>query len=178
MEERGFTDWVGALARDHSRRLAGVAAREGLSSTDAIDAVQEAFHTFLSMPQARDLVGAVDDTSKMLAVIVRNAARNMRRRHHRSVPHEDIDELALAEPSASADVLIERAEERVALLGCIHALGRVQRAVVTLRMLEELANDEVATQLSMTPNHIAVLLRRAKATLMQCLVHDPELGTR
>jgi RNA polymerase sigma-70 factor, ECF subfamily len=44
--------WVSDLARAHTRRLVAVARREGLGPEDALDAVQEAFYTFLVLPQA------------------------------------------------------------------------------------------------------------------------------
>jgi RNA polymerase sigma-70 factor (ECF subfamily) len=59
-QERTFTGWVSALAREHTHALARVARGEGLVSADALDAVQEAFETFLRLPQARSIVGAPD----------------------------------------------------------------------------------------------------------------------
>ena len=53
--ERGFVDWVSQLARTYSRALTSIAQSEGLSADDAVDAVQEAFHTFLALKQARAL---------------------------------------------------------------------------------------------------------------------------
>lgn len=79
-----FTRWVEELARSHTRSLALFAAREGLGADDALDAVQEAFATFLRLPQARGLSQHRDDAFALLAVIVRNAARNIRRREHSS----------------------------------------------------------------------------------------------
>ena len=58
----------------------------------AEDAVQEAFHTFLELPQARELVDSAAESRALLAAIVRNAARNLRRRHHRDRPHLEIAE--------------------------------------------------------------------------------------
>jgi RNA polymerase sigma-70 factor, ECF subfamily len=53
-----FVRWVSELARVHSRGLAAAARKEGLGAEDALDAVQEAFQTFLLLPQARSLVGS------------------------------------------------------------------------------------------------------------------------
>jgi RNA polymerase sigma-70 factor (ECF subfamily) len=47
-----FTGWVSDLARAHTAALARVARAEGLQPDEALDAVQEAFHTFLLLPQA------------------------------------------------------------------------------------------------------------------------------
>lgn len=65
-----------------------------------------------------------EQARKLLVALVRNAVRNMRRRHHRAAPHdpiEDAGELAGDEPSV--DALIERAEEHLRFLGCV-VVGR------------------------------------------------------
>ena len=74
-----FVGWVSDLARDHTAALARLARSEGLTADDALDAVQEAFQTFLGLPQARVLVGDADDSRALLSVVVRNAARNLRK---------------------------------------------------------------------------------------------------
>lgn len=167
--EHPFTAWVSTLARDHTRELAAVARREGLSSADALDAVQDAFHTFLGMPVARSLADDRADASALLAVLVRNAARNMRRRHFRARPHDQIEDVPLADDLPRTDELIDRAELHVALLGCVNRLGETQRKVVTLRMLEEITNEDAAATLALTPGHVAVLLHRAKKDLLRCI---------
>jgi RNA polymerase sigma-70 factor (ECF subfamily) len=168
-----FTTWVSKLARVHSRPLAGVAVREGLSQVDAVDAVQEAFSTLLGLPQARELSFDDEGAERLMSVLVRNAARNMRRRHHRSKPHAGLDEqseLALELPDL--DTLIAMAEEHIALLGCVKQLGRIQRHVVTLRMLEELTPEDTARKLGLTSGNVAVLLHRAKKALYECIEAD------
>jgi RNA polymerase sigma-70 factor (ECF subfamily) len=165
-----FLGWVSELARTHTRELARVAQGEGLLQEDALDAVQEAFHTFLGMSQARALAGAPEEAVQLMAVLVRNGARNMRRRHHRSHPHVDLEAIEEATPDEpSTEQLLARSEEHVALLGCVRRLSQVQRRVVTLRMLEELAPEVVAAELELTPGHVAVLLHRAKHQLRLCL---------
>lgn len=169
MTSGAFTGWVDELARNHARRLAGVAARQGLSGDDALDAVQEAFATFLGLPQARSLVQADEEAFILLAVIVRNAARNARRRHHRSRPHLPVDDAAMVDDGVSVDVLIDQAEAHVTLLGCVNRLGEVQRHVVTLRCMDELSGRETADALGLTAGHVAVLLQRARGALRACM---------
>jgi RNA polymerase sigma-70 factor (ECF subfamily) len=48
-------------------------------------------------------------------------------------------------------------------------LCEIQRAVVTLRMLDERPGEDVAHLLGITKNHAAVLLHRAKASLRACM---------
>lgn len=157
------------LAREHTRRLAGVAQREGLVGDDAVDAVQEAFVTFLQLPQARAMASDDADVFAFLATIVRNAARNARRRHHRTRPHVPIEDTPLVDDGLSIDAWIERAERHAALLGCVQKLGDIQRHVVTLRLLDEMSNTEVSEALGLRPNGVAVLLHRAKLSLQRCL---------
>jgi RNA polymerase sigma-70 factor (ECF subfamily) len=57
----------------------------------------------------------------------------------------------------------------VRLCGCVAALAEAQRAVVTLRMLDELPGQDVARTLGISPGHVAVLLHRAKTNLHTCM---------
>jgi RNA polymerase sigma-70 factor, ECF subfamily len=156
-------DWVATLAKGHARRLAAIARREGLSAADARDAVQDALHAVVARGALRD---RPDDAARVLAAIVRNAARNARRRHHRAKPHVDV-ELATEEPAP--DAVLDAAETRAQLAGCMAGLAELHRSVVTLRVLEELSGDEAARALGLTPGHVAVLLHRARKQLAQCM---------
>lgn len=165
-----FVGWVSELARVHTRSLAAVAVREGLTHVEAVDAVQEAFLTLLSLPQARELSQDDEGAERLMAVIVRNAARNMRRRRHRSRPHEEFDSAReIADDLPSVEALLVEAEEHVAFLGCVKQLADVQRSVVTLRVLEELSPADTAATLGLSAGHVAVLLHRAKRALVDCL---------
>ena len=53
-----------------------MARGEGLGPEEAFDVVQEAFHSFLTLPAARTLVDARDDSRNLLVVVTRNLARN------------------------------------------------------------------------------------------------------
>jgi len=165
-----FVGWVSTLARTHARPLAAVAVREGLSALEALDAVQEAFTTLLSLPQARELSLDDEGAARLMAVLVRNAARNMRRRHHRLLPHSSLTStLELPADTLDAEALLAAAEEQVAFLGCVNQLADVQRRVVTMRIFEELTPQDTASTLGLTSGHIAVLLHRAKYALLECL---------
>lgn len=165
----GFTGWVSSLARNHARKLAAVARAEGLRPEDALDAVQDALRTFLLLPQARSLVDDAEESAKLLGVLVRNAARNARRRAHRAVPHVPLDP-ERADELPPADELVDRAERHARLAGCVDRLAELQRRVVQLRALEELSGTEAAELLGMTPGHVAVQLHRAKKALLRCLL--------
>ncbi len=162
-------DWVSTLARDHAGRLAAIARREGVTPSDALDVVQDAFHTLISRPDSQALRDRPDDAARVLAAIVRNAARNLRRRHHHAKPHLEVDDQALAADAPSPDLALVQAETQAQLVGCMAKLGDVHRHVVTLRVLEELSGEEAAQALGVSAGHVAVLLHRARKQLEQCM---------
>jgi RNA polymerase sigma-70 factor (ECF subfamily) len=168
----GFLEWVTRLVHTHRGRLYGLARREGLREEDALDCVQDAFQTFLLLPQARQLVESNDDSIKLLSVLVRNHARNRRRRHEVARPHDAGDETLarLTAEALPADELIAQAQEFAVMIGCLDHLGKLQRAVVSLRMLDEVAGEDVAAMLGLPPSHVAVLLHRAKQNLRSCML--------
>jgi RNA polymerase sigma-70 factor (ECF subfamily) len=165
-----FLGWVSDLARQHTRALSGVARAEGLSADDALDAVQEAFQTFLDLPAAKTVVGDDQDSRSLLIAIVKNAARNMRRRAFRRLPHQELaDSPEIADDVPGVDELLARAEDELKLMGCVSKLTDIQQRVVRLRMLEELSGDRVARELGLRPDHVATLLYRAKKELFRCV---------
>jgi len=171
-----FLSWVGRLVHDHRGRLVAVARGEGLGPEEAFDAVQEAFHSFLTLPAARTLVDARDDSRNLLVAVTRNLARNRRRLAAFARPHDSDPATleTLPAPAASVEELLSAAEDQVRLRGCVASLGEMQRAVVTLRMLDEIDGEDVAATLGITPGHVAVLLHRAKANLLDCMTNETE----
>jgi RNA polymerase sigma-70 factor (ECF subfamily) len=168
----GFLEWVTRLSHGHRGRLYRLARREGLRGEDALDCVQDALHTFLLLPQARQLVESNDDSIKLLSVLVRNHARNRRRRHEVARPHDSDDQslALLAAETLPVDELIAQAQDFALMVGCLDHLGKLQRAVVSLRMLDEVAGEDVATMLGLPASHVAVLLHRAKQSLRSCML--------
>ena len=178
-ERAAFLAWVGQLVHRHRASLAGVARREGLMPEDAFDAVQEALHTFITLPESRGVVDQPEQSRKLLVALTRNVARNRRRLHAVARPHAGDHALQdLAASAAGVEEVLVAAEEHVRLEGCMLTLAEIPRAVVTLRMLEELPGDDVARTLGITPGHVAVLLHRAKASLLECMTscHGPDTG--
>jgi len=55
------------------------------------------------------------------------------------------------------------------LRACVSELCEIQRAVVTLRMLDERPGEDVAMVLGISRGHVAVLLHRAKRALRACM---------
>jgi RNA polymerase sigma-70 factor (ECF subfamily) len=162
---------LAALVRTHRGRLLALARRSGLAPEEAFDCVQEAFQTYLRIPQARSIGDAAEDGARLLAAIVRNGVRTRRRRNakarQRSAGADAVE--ALRDGGPLADEALELAEARARLRHCVTTLTEVQRAVVTLRMLDEIAGESVATTLGLSPENVAVLLHRAKAALRGCM---------
>jgi RNA polymerase sigma-70 factor, ECF subfamily len=71
--------------------------------------------------------------------------------------------------AASADHIIAVAEQIALTLGCMATLSAMQRAVVDLRLVDEVPGENVARQFGITPAHVGVLLFRAKRALRHCL---------
>jgi RNA polymerase sigma-70 factor (ECF subfamily) len=171
----GYSGWVTRLVHEHRARLVAVARREGLGAEDAFDAAQEAFTGFLMLPQARELAPS-EWAGHTLVALVRNVARNARRLHAVARPHasDDATVEALADGAPAADERLAADEDRGRLARCVARLAEVQRAVVTLRMLEDRPGEDVARELGIEPGHVAVLLHRAKADLRACLTTDTQ----
>ncbi len=174
MPELDLLDHISRLARARRGALASLARAEGLSAEDAVDVVQDALTTLLvldraALPSFEDLEANEDGWHSFVATLVRNAARNKRRRHFLSRPHDAVDGHALADEAPEADLVLARAEEHVRLRGCVAELCDTQRAVVTLRMLEERPGEDVAKALGLSAGHVAVLLHRAKTALRACM---------
>ena len=163
-------DWAAGIARTHAGTLAAIARHEGINAADALDVVQDAFHIFLQRPDAEAMRARPGEAERLLATITRNAARNLRRRHHNARPHVDVDETDLAVAMPTPIEALENATTAAQLVGCMASLGDVHRHVITLRVLEELSGEEAAAELGLTANHVGALLHRARKQLEQCML--------
>ncbi len=163
-----------ALLRGRGRRTALLAAArdEGVGAEDALECVQDALCTWLRAEREGGLPAAREARAATAFTMVRNAARNARRRHVRSKPHLPVDADgpgALATGDPGAEELLAMAEETVRLRACLASLCSLQRAVVTLRLLEERSGEDVAEALGVSRGYVDVLVHRAKASLRACM---------
>lgn len=160
------------LVREDRAALIAVGVREGLNAEEALECVQDALCTWLAR-SARGVEPGDLEHDVLLASLkhmVRNAARNSRRRHHRLKPHRAIDgEVELAAAARDAEQLLDAAETSLRLQTCVAELREVERAVITLRLLEERSGEDVAQALGLTRAHVDVLVHRAKLTLRVCM---------
>jgi RNA polymerase sigma-70 factor (ECF subfamily) len=154
---------IDILVRAHRASLTATARREGLGPEEALECVQDALCTFLSLARPGH-----DHPLAVIHVMVRNAARNARRRHHRLRIHDPVAE-ELAAPDGDAESLVARAEDVARLRTCVAALRGPQREVVLLRLLEERSGEDVAAELGLARGHVDVLVHRAKLALRECM---------
>jgi RNA polymerase sigma-70 factor, ECF subfamily len=160
------------LLRGQRGALVATARGEGVEAQDAVECVQDALCTWLLAERDGKLPDAPGLRAAAAFTMVRNAARNARRRHHRRMPHAPVEDQgpgAMAAADPDAEMLLAHAEETVRLRACIASLCTVQRAIVTLRLLEERSGEDVAAALGLSRGHVDVLVHRAKASLRACM---------
>lgn len=160
--------------------LVRVAMSEGLQAEEALDAVQDSFATFVEKPEWRSLPRDTPDAGRLLASLVKNQARNVRRLASRK--DVGMDELtgdaAVDREQRQLDELLSEAEEHLRLTGCIATLKQVQQTVVTARFFEESTGVQVAHELGLQPGNVAVILHRAQGNLRGCLTASREKFAR
>ena len=162
------TDSLGELVRRERGALAHVARREGMSPEEACECVQDALCTYLSL----ELSERADDGHAIatLKTIVRNTARNARRKHARARRHDPLDAVDVEGDADPADAQLDRAEQLARLRGCVAELAEVQRSVITLRLLDERSGEDVAATLGLSRGYVDVLVHRARQALSDCMM--------
>ncbi|MFL5304721.1 MAG: RNA polymerase sigma factor [Polyangia bacterium] len=165
----GFLPWVSDLVHAHRERLLMYARHRGLAAEDALDAVQDAFVSFLRLPQARAIARDGDDAIKLLTVVVRHNLQNRiskQRRHGRA---QALIEAEVAQlDDESSERLLIRAEELARVRGCILLMTQLQRQVVMLSLLDQQSHDDVAKLLGISSGYVRVLLHRAREHVRSC----------
>jgi RNA polymerase sigma-70 factor (ECF subfamily) len=159
-------DQLGHLAREERSLLLAVARAEGLTAEESLECVQDALCEML----ADDVVAVGSEEILASAKTrVRNAARNFRRLHRRSKPHESVEDSKADVTMPLAEELVSRGEHLIRLRACVAELCSIQRAVVTLRLLDERSGEDVAEALGLSRGYVDVLVHRAKDALRICM---------
>ena len=114
-------DVLGRLILANRGRWVAVARAEGLDAQDAIECVQDGLCTVLRGFSTEEVRVPHARLGGYIARVVRNAARNGRRRHHRSRTHLPLEGVELVDDLPSSEDLVQRAEEHVRL----HALSLI-----------------------------------------------------
>ncbi|MBV8357266.1 MAG: sigma-70 family RNA polymerase sigma factor [Deltaproteobacteria bacterium] len=170
------------MVRRFGGRLLATARHYLRSEADACDALQDAF---VCAFKSIDTFKGDSQLSTWLHRIVVNSAL-MHLRAKRRCPEADgisIDELLPRfdtagnwiderSHSAPAQVLFETSETRAMVRRCIDLLPDNYRIVLMLRDIEELATEEVANLLDVTPSNVKVRLHRARQALKTLLEHE------
>lgn len=170
----GEEDAFERLVRAYGGRLLAVAIRILRNEEDARDAVQSAY---LSAFRALDRFEGGCRLSTWLHRIVVNAAlmklRTQRRRPEESIELllptylDDGHHVAQFSPNdLPPDELLEQAESRAMVHGCIAQLPDLYRAILIMRDIEDVSTTEAAEMLGITPNAVKIRLHRARQALL------------
>ena len=133
--------------------------------TTAEDLTAEVFQRFLE--GIRDGRGPTSHLKAWLYRVAHNLiVDELRRRKHRE--HKDLDEsLRSADPAVSAQVQRALNQQQVRL--ALQQLTSKQQAVLTLKFLQELENEEIARTLNMTVGTVRALQQRGLQALRRQL---------
>ncbi len=158
---RGDRAAFAKLVRNHLGRSNAIAVRMLGSAAEAEEVVQEAFlRVWQKAPTWRKDGGA--RVSTWLARVIVNLCID-RRRRARSVPLEEVPEMADSAPGADDVLALEERRQRVAT--ALAELPDRQRAAVVLSYYEGLSNAEVAGALEISVGAVESLLVRARRSL-------------
>jgi RNA polymerase sigma-70 factor (ECF subfamily) len=165
---------ISALVDQYAGALYRVAYSVLRNSTDAEDAVQEAF---LRVLRHRDTLAEVRDQRVWLIRIVWNVALDRKRRAKTRPETDDVSELARVLPSTglSAEELAAAAEHHAHVLGCVEQLPAKEREVLLLSAFEELTSVEIAAVLDITESSVRSRLFRARNLMAELLDHNRSL---
>ena len=165
---------IAALVDQYAGALYRVAYSVLRNSTDAEDAVQEAF---LRVLRHRDTLDEVRDQRVWLIRIVWNVALDRKRRAKTRPETDDVSELARVLPSTglSAEELAAAAEHHAHVLGCVEQLPAKEREVLLLSAFEELTSVEIAAVLDITESSVRSRLFRARNLMAELLDHERSL---
>lgn len=166
---------IRAVVEGEARRMYRTARGFGFAPADAEDLVQEAFVTFL---ETLDRFEGRSAVSTWLFGILHHKAQERRRSHSREKTTDDVEAAfdgrfdangSWLRPPVEADRLVASREAGEMLRGCLDALPDQERAVFELRDVQELSTADAAKIVDRTPNHVGVLLHRARLRLRACL---------
>lgn len=172
--EPAGTDWT-AIVREHGAAVWRLARRILGDEADAGDCFQETFVAALSASRAAPVANWPGFLRRLCTARAIDLLRRRIRDRRRSA------DLAVAEPLAAAgtdpaDTLAGR-ELAARLRAALTALPRQQAEVFTLAVVEQVPHAEVAALFGLTPNHVGVLVHRARARLRELLAERPAVRT-
>ena len=161
---------LAALVDQYATTLYRVAFSVVRNSSDAEDAVQEAF---LRVLRHRDRLDEVRDHRVWLIRIVWNIVLDRKRRAKTRPETDDVEELArvLAANGLSAEQRAAAAQHHAHVLSCVERLPAKEREVLMLSAFEELSSVEIASILGITESSVRSRLFRARNLMADLLQH-------
>jgi len=165
---------ISALVDQYAAALYRVAYSVLRNSTDAEDAVQEAF---LRVLRHRHTLAEVRDHRVWLIRIVWNIVLDRKRRAKTRPETDDVSELARVLPSTglSAEERAAAAQHHAHVLACVDRLPAKERQVLALSAFEELSSVEIASVLGITESSVRSRLFRARNLMAELLDHKRNL---
>lgn len=161
---------LAALVDQYAATLYRVAFSVLRNSTDAEDAVQEAF---LRVLRHRDTLIEIRDHRVWLIRIVWNVVLDRKRRAKTRPETDDVSELIRVLPAAglSAEQRAAAAQHHAHVLACVEKLPPREREVMMLSAFEELSSVEIASVLGVTESSVRSRLFRARNLMADLLNH-------
>jgi len=165
---------IAALVDQYAAALYRVAYSVLRNSTDAEDAVQEAF---LRVLRHRHSLAEVRDHRVWLVRIVWNVALDRKRRAKTRPETDDVAELARVLPATglSQEEVAAAAEHHGHVLACVERLPVKEREVLLLSAFEELSSVEISSVLGITESSVRSRLFRARNLMAELLDHERSL---
>jgi RNA polymerase sigma-70 factor (ECF subfamily) len=169
--ERAEEGALAALVDQYATTLYRVAFSVLRNSSDAEDAVQEAF---LRVLRRRDTLGEIRDHRVWLIRIVWNVVLDRKRRAKTRPETDDVSELARVLPAAglSAEQRAAAAQHHAHVLACVDRLPTKEREVLFLSAFEELSSVEIAAVLCVTESTVRSRLFRARNLMAELLQYS------
>jgi len=164
------TDWS-SLVREHGGPVWRLARRLLDDEADAADCFQETFIAALRASRSGPVANWPGLLRKVCTARAVDLLRRRIRDRRRTASLEAAGPLAGADTDP-ADALVGR-ELATRLRTALAALPRQQAEVFTLTVVEQLPHAEVATLCGLTPNHVGVLVHRARVRLRELLDERP-----
>lgn len=161
---------LAALVSQYSGTLYRVAYSVLRNSSDAEDAVQEAF---LRVLRHRATLHEVRDYRVWLIRIVWNVVLDRKRRAKTRPETDDIADLARVLPAdgLTAEERASAAQHHAHVLSCVDQLPPKERQVLLLSAFEELSSVEIAGVLGITESSVRSRLFRARNLMADLLQH-------
>ena len=147
----------------------------GLDGATAEDVAQSTFLTFFE--KAATFEGRSQVRTWLFGILYRKI-QEARRKGRRETPTDEIEAIVdrrfdergnWASPPQDIEQVLEGAEVREAIDGCLEGVPTQQRMAFVLREVEGLVSEEICKILSVTRTNLGVLIFRARNRLRECL---------